>query len=76
MFEKNRDAQEKYDELENIIITLKVLIDEVLDEDYKEDIRDILWRAEDEIELYEEILQKEYEEEEKEMERQYRRSVI
>lgn len=67
------DYQEKYDELYNIVSTLKVLESEIADEDYIENLRQVRWQAEDELKEVEEILnEKEREEYELEMrEREY-----
>ena len=53
------DNQEKYDELYNIYTTLRDLADETVDEDYKESLQEIMWRAEDEMRDVEEILEEE-----------------
>ena len=41
------DLQERYDELDNIEITLRVLIDEITDEKYKEIFQELMYDAED-----------------------------
>ncbi len=65
--------QDKYDELYNIVSTLKVLESEITDEEYIENLRQVRWQAEDELKEVEEILnEKEREEYELEMrEREY-----
>ena len=65
--------QDKYDELYNIVSTLKVLESELTDEEYIENLRQVRWQAEDELKEVEEILnEKEREEYELEMrEREY-----
>lgn len=55
--------QDRYDELYNIVSTLKVLESEIADEDYIEDLRQIRWQAEDELKDVEEILNKKEREE-------------
>lgn len=67
------DYQDKYDELYNIVSTLKVLESEITDEEYIENLRQVRWQAEDELKEVEEILnEKEREEYELEMrEREY-----
>ena len=70
------DAQERYDELENIESTLRVLIDEITDEDYKDQLQLIMYDAQNEKEEVEEQLRVEYDAEEREMNRQYERSQI
>ncbi len=67
--------QDKYDELYNMVSTLKVLENEITDEDYIEDLRQIRWQAEDELKEVEEKLEEEakeeYEVEMKEREYEY-----
>ena len=55
--------QDKYDELYNMVSTLKVLENEITDEDYIEDLRQIRWQAEDELKEVEEKLEEEAKEE-------------
>ena len=69
-------AQEKYDELENIVSTLDVLIDEVTDEYFKGSLRDLKYEAEEQMEEIEDDLRKEQYSEEYEMNYQYERSVV
>jgi hypothetical protein len=68
-------AQEKYDELENIVSTLDVLIDEITDEYFKGSLRNLKYEAEEQMEEIEEDLRKEQYSEEYEMNYQYERSV-
>ena len=70
------DTQEKYDELDNIVSTLDVLIDEVTDEYFKESLRGLKFEAEEQMEELEEDLRKERDAEEYEMNYQYERSVL
>ena len=70
------DNQERYDELDNIISSLDVLIDEIGDEHYIEMFREIKFEAQEELETVQEALRKEYDEEEREMNYQYERMVI
>lgn len=63
--------QDKYDELDNIVRTLDELIDNISDEDYKNELRETKYRAEKEMEEVEERLRKEQKEEEEEQEREY-----
>lgn len=65
------DIQEKYDELDNIIRTIRILVDEIDDIDYKEQLRLIQYQAENEINTVEFELQKEYDREETEMNKQF-----
>lgn len=68
-------TQEKYDELENIVSTLDVLIDEVSDEYFKGSLRDLKFEAEEQMEALEEDLRKEQDDEDYEINYQYERSV-
>lgn len=70
------DDQDKYDELDNIIITLDELIDEISDKEYIELLREIKYQAENELTEVEERLKEIREKEYKEMEREYERSVL
>lgn len=68
--------QEQYDDLDNIITTLDILIDETKDKDFKQDLQIILWNAQKKFEEVEaekdEMEAKEYEKEIEEREREYR----
>lgn len=72
--------QEKYDDLDNLIANLENAIDETDLEDYKEDLQQILFSAQDEFEQVEaekdEEEAREYEIEMKEREREYRSMVL
>lgn len=70
------DTQEKYDELENIISSLDILIDEITDEYFKGSLRDLKYEAEEEMEKLEEILREEQYANEYEMDYQFERSVF
>lgn len=70
------DDQDKYDELDNIVITLDELIDEISDKEYIELLREIKHQAENELTEVEERLKEIREKEYKEMEREYERSVL
>ena len=70
------NLQEKYDELDNIIITLENLIDDISDKDYKDELRETLYRAMDEKEEIEPELQEMYDAEEREMNYEFERSRI
>ena len=65
------DMQKKYDDLDNIISTIRILVDEIDDEDYKEQLQYIQFKAEDEIKEVDAELQKEYDREEAEMNKQF-----
>lgn len=65
------ELQEKYDELDNIEITLKTLANEVKDEKYREQLWQIMFDAQEEKEAIEPRLQAMYDAEDKEREREY-----
>jgi ElaB/YqjD/DUF883 family membrane-anchored ribosome-binding protein len=69
------DLQDKYDELDNIITTLDSLIDEITDRDYIDQLREIKWQAENELEEVSKDLREEYDREERQMNYDYERSV-
>lgn len=68
-------TQDRYDELDNIVRTLQVLIDEISDEDYKTELRETLYRAEEELEDIGEILRNEQYAEYEQANLDYERSV-
>ena len=70
------DYQDKYDELDNIMSSLDVLIDEISDKDYIEQLQEIKYQVEDEMQEIEEKLQKEYKKEECTREQEYLREVV
>ncbi len=70
------DYQDKYDELDNIISSIDILVDEISDKDYIDRLNEIKFDAQNEIEEIEEKLEKEREEEEKQQEFEYERSVL
>lgn len=61
------DLVERYDELDNIVSTLDVLIDEISDKDYIEELQEIKYRAMNEQDEVEIELQKEQDLEEQQM---------
>ena len=65
------DLQERYDELDNVESTLRRLIHDIEDKDYKEDLYQIMFKAEDEKKEIEPKLQAMYDREEREQERLY-----
>ena len=65
------DLQEVYDDLDNIISSLDLLINEISQPDYIEDLEIIKYRAMSEQEDVEAELQAEYDREEEEMNRQF-----
>lgn len=70
------DYQSKYDELDNIVSTLRMLVNEITDKNYIDALNEVMFEAQDEMSEVEEKLQKEYEAEEREMNRQYQMSRI
>lgn len=65
------DLQDRYDELDNIISSIDILVDEISDKDYKDRLNEIKFDAQNEIEEIEEKLEKEREEEERQQEKEY-----
>ena len=73
---QERDLQERYDELDNIVQTLDNLISDTSDENYIEQLRATMYEAQDELNDVEKQLQKQYEREERQQEYEYERSVL
>ena len=65
------DLQERFDELDNIVSTLRVLRDEITDKDYIDQLDLIRQQALNEMEDVNNQLEKEYEKEQREMDRQF-----
>lgn len=70
------DLQDRYDELDNIENSIRLLIDEITDRDYIEQLQEIMYQAQKEKEEIEPRLQEEYNKEEREMKYLYERSAI
>lgn len=70
------DSIERYDELDNIVSSIRLLTEEITDKDYIEQLQLIQYQAMDEMEDLEEIIRKEQEAEEREMDYQYERMKI
>lgn len=70
------NLQDKYDELDNIISSIDILIDEISDKDYIDRLNEIKFDAQNEIEKVEEELEKERTEEEKQQEKEYLEEAI
>ncbi len=68
------DLQRKYDELDNIVSSIDLLIDEITDKNYIDTLNEIKYQAQDELAEVWEKLQKQYEKEEEEMNIQFERS--
>lgn len=70
------DLQEKYNELDEIESTLRILIDGITNEDYIYQLQEIMYQAQNEKDEIEPELQEIYAREDNEMNYQYERSVI
>ena len=70
------DTQDRYDELDNIVRTLDILVDETNDKYYIDLINDIKFEAENELEEVAEKLEEEQRREEIQQERDYWKEVI
>lgn len=70
------NLQDKYDELDNIISSIDILVDEISDKDYIDRLNEIKFDAQNEIEKVEEELEKERTEEEKQQEKEYLEEAI
>lgn len=68
------DYQEKYDELDNIVSSIDILIDEINDKYYIDMLNVLKYQAQNELEEVEEKLQEENEREEMEMNYRFERS--
>jgi predicted nucleic acid-binding Zn-ribbon protein len=68
------DIQERYDELDNIESTLRILIDEITDRDYIEQLQETMFQAQNEKEELEEQLQDQYDREERKQNYEYEKS--
>lgn len=65
------DLQERFDELDNIVSTLRVLRDEITDKDYIEQLDLIKYQAMNEMDEINNQLEEEYDREQREMDRQF-----
>lgn len=70
------DYQDRYDELDNIVRTLDILVDDINDKYYIDLINDIKFEAENELQEVEEKLQEENKREKMQMNYEYERSVV
>ena len=70
------DLQERYDELDNIVSSIDILVDDISDKEYIDMLNEIKFNAQNEKEEIEEKLQKEYEKEERQMNYEYERSKL
>lgn len=65
------EVQDRYDELDNIISTIRNLKEDLTDRDYIEQLELIQFQAQNELDEVEEDLRKQQETEMKEQEREY-----
>ena len=70
------DYQDRYDELDNIVRTLDILVDDINDKYYIDLINDIKFEAENELEEVAEKLQEEQRREEMQQEKDYWEEAI
>lgn len=70
------DYQDRYDELDNMVRTLDILVDDINDKYYIDLINDIKYEAENELEEVAEKLEEERRREEKQMNYEYERSAV
>ena len=70
------DYQDRYDELDNIVRTLDMLVEDLNDKYYIDWINDIKYEAENELAEVAEKLEEEQKREERQMNYEYERSVI
>lgn len=70
------DYQDRYDELDNIVRTLDILVDDINDKYYIDLINDIKYETENELEEVSEKLEEEQRREERQQEYEFERSAI
>lgn len=68
--------QERYDELDNIVSSIDILVDDISDKYYIDMLNEIKFEAQIEREEVEERLQEEYDRQEKEMNYEYERGRL
>lgn len=73
---KLEELRNKYDELYNIISSIRILTKEITDKNYIEQLELIQYEAQNELDEIEPQIQKLEEEEEREINREYERSKI
>ena len=69
--DENMSIQERYDELDNIVRTLDILLDDVKDKDYYDAIMEVKLQAESDMQDLEDDLRREQDAEYEEQEKQY-----
>lgn len=70
------DTQDRYDELDNIVRTLDILVDDINDKYYIDLINDIKFEAENELQEVSEKLEEEQRREEMQQEKDYWEEAI
>lgn len=65
------DYQERYDELDNIVSSIDILIDEITDKNYIEQLELIKFEAQNELDEVSEKLEEDQEREIRQQEREY-----
>lgn len=70
------DYQDRYDELDNLIRSIDVLIDELTDKYYIDALNIIKFEAQNELNEVSEKLKEEYDKEEKQREKDYWKEAI
>ena len=70
------DYQDRYDELDNIINSIDILIDEISDKDYIDRLNEIKFDAENELQEVSEKLEEENKREERQQENDYWKEAI
>lgn len=70
------DLQERYDELDNIVNSIDILVEDINDKYYIEMLKELKFEAQNELEEVKEQLQKEYDEEERHMNYDFERSRL
>ena len=73
---KLEELRNKYDELDNIISSIRILTKEITDKNYIEQLELIQYEAQNELDEIEPQIQKLEEEEERKINREYERSKI
>lgn len=68
--------QERYDELDNIVSSIDILVDDIRDKYYIDMLNEIKFEAQIEREEVEERLQEEYDRQEKEMNYEYEKGRL
>lgn len=70
------DYQSKYDELDNIVSSINILIDAITDKNYIDQLELIKYEAQNELDEVSEKLQEEYDKEERQREKEYWQEAI